>query len=76
MIGDLTTYRSYGFNGVSTSLSGRRAFPAHGSRTETEGGVLGSENADTSSDKPGENPGRRKPKVSWGRFVLPGLVGS
>ena len=28
-----------------------------------------------SSDNPGENPERRKPKVSWGRFVRPGLVG-
>ena len=48
----------------------------HRSRRETEGGVLGSENADTSSDKQGENPCRRKPKVSWARFVLPGLAGS
>ena len=46
------------------------------SLTEREGGALISENADTSSDKPDENSGRRKPKVSWGRFVLPGLVGS
>ena len=45
-------------------------------RPETVAGALISENADTSSDKPGENPGRRKPKVSWARFVLPGLVGS
>jgi hypothetical protein len=44
--------------------------------TETESGALVSENADMSSDKPDENSGRRKPKVSWGRFVLPGLVGS
>ena len=28
-----------------------------------------------SSEKPDENSGHRKPKVSWGRFVLPGLVG-
>ena len=42
----------------------------------TDGGVAISENADTSSDKPGKNPGRRKPKVSWARFVLPGLAGS
>ena len=35
-----------------------------------------SENADMSSDKPGASPGRRKPKVSWARFVLPGLVGT
>ena len=40
-----------------------------------ETGALSSENADTSSDKPGENPGRRKLKVSWARFVLPGLAG-
>ena len=45
-------------------------------RPETAAGALRSENADTSSDKPGENPGRRKPKVSWARFVLPGLAGS
>ncbi len=44
--------------------------------TETESGALISENADTSSDKTGENPVRRKPKVSWARFVLPGLAGS
>ena len=56
--------------------SGRRAFPTRRSLTEKDGGVLGSENADMSSDKPDENSGRRKPKVSWGRFVLPGLVGS
>jgi hypothetical protein len=29
-----------------------------------------------SSDKPGEIPGHRKPKVSRARFVLPGLVGT
>ncbi len=28
-----------------------------------------------SSEKKGENPFRRKPKVSWGRLVRPGLVG-
>ena len=35
----------------------------------------GSANAGMSSDKTGENPVRRKSKVSWGRLVLPGLVG-
>ena len=44
--------------------------------SERRAGALVSENADTSSDKPDENSGRRKPKVSWARFVLPGLVGS
>ena len=28
-----------------------------------------------SNEKPGENPGRRNPKVSRGRFVRPGLAG-
>ena len=39
-------------------------------------GVIGSENVDMSSDKVGENLTRRKFKVFWARFVLPGLVGS
>ena len=76
MIGDQITYRSYGFMTGSPVVSGRRAYSALRSRTETDGGALNSENADTSRDKPGENPGRRKPKVSWARFVLPGLAGS
>jgi hypothetical protein len=46
------------------------------SRRVTDGGVFTSEDADMSSDKPGEIPGRRKPKVSWARFVPPGLVGT
>ncbi len=33
------------------------------------------DDADMSSDKAGENPVRRKPKVSWGRLVRPGLAG-
>jgi hypothetical protein len=41
-----------------------------------EGGVLRSENADMSNDKPGEIPGRRKPEVSWAMLVIPGLVGT
>ena len=61
---------------VSTRVSGRRAFSEHRSLTVKDGGVQRSENADMSSDKPDENSGRRKPKVSWGRFVLPGLAGS
>ena len=34
-----------------------------------------SDYAGMSNDNAGENPARRKPKVSWGRLVLPGLVG-
>ena len=41
----------------------------------TERGLYGSDYADMSNDKMGENPIRRNPKVSWGRFVRPGLVG-
>ena len=35
-------------------------------------GVYRSENAGVSNEKMGENPIRRKPKVSRGRFVRPG----
>jgi len=37
------------------------------SHTVTSGGAHASENAGMSNDKAGENPARRKPKVSWGR---------
>ena len=40
------------------------------------GGGSTSAYADMSSDKAGEKPARRKPKVSWGRLILPGLVGT
>ena len=46
------------------------------SQTGKFGGLDGSENAGVSNEKTGENPVRRKPKVSRGRFVRPGLVGS
>ena len=32
--------------------------------------------AGMSNDKTGENPVRRKPKVSWGRQFRPGLAGT
>ena len=35
-----------------------------------------SEHAGMSSDNSGENPGRRKPKVSYAMLVIVGLVGS
>ena len=41
-----------------------------------DGGELTSENADMSNDKTGEIPVRRKPKVSWATFVVPGLAGT
>ena len=42
----------------------------------SDGGAFGSENPGMSNDKCGENPHRRKDKVSWARLVLPGLGGS
>ena len=36
----------------------------------------GGDYAGMSNDKAGENPARRKPKVSWGREIRPGLAGS
>ena len=55
--------------------SGRGALYLHRSARVTERGADTSDYADMSNDKPGENPGRRNPKISWGRFVRPGLVG-
>ena len=49
---------------------------AHFPGAMTERGVLTSEYADMSNDKTGEIPVRRKPKVSWAMFVIPGLVGT
>ena len=43
---------------------------------ERTAGALSSEYAGVSSDKTGENPVRRKPKVSWGRQFRPGLAGT
>ena len=39
------------------------------------GGALRSENAGISSKKAGENPARRKSKVSWATRIVSGLVG-
>lgn len=37
---------------------------------------MGSANADMSNDKRGENPRRRKPKVSYAMVVIVGLGGT
>eukprot|EP00831_Metopus_contortus_P006883 TRINITY_DN12635_c0_g5_i1.p4 TRINITY_DN12635_c0_g5~~TRINITY_DN12635_c0_g5_i1.p4 ORF type:complete len:111 (-),score=8.63 TRINITY_DN12635_c0_g5_i1:88-420(-) len=47
----------------------------HRSDTETSRGAAASDYPGMSNDKAGENPARRKPKVSWGRQIRPGLVG-
>jgi hypothetical protein len=41
----------------------------------SQGGLLRSENAGMSSDNPGENPGHRKPKVSYATLIDVGLGG-
>ena len=56
--------------------SGRGAFYTGRRKTERTSGQYRSENAGVSNEKTGENPVRRKPKVSRGRFVLPGEVGA
>jgi hypothetical protein len=38
-------------------------------------GGVPNENAGMSSEKAGENPAHRKSKISWVKFVFPGLVG-
>ena len=45
-------------------------------RVERRTGGIRSENAGMSSEKEGENPSGRKSKVSRGRFVRPGGVGT
>ena len=58
------------------AVRGRGAFSAHRSAMVIDRGVLRSEHADISNDKAGEIPARRKPKVSWATFFVPGLVGT
>lgn len=54
---------------------GRGALHAERSGAVRLRGPHGSDYADMSNDKTGANPVRRNPKISWGRFVRPGLVG-
>ena len=51
------------------SVVGRR-------RTATYAGRTRSDDAGTSSVKPSEKLGHRKPKVFWGRLIRPELVGT
>jgi len=41
----------------------------------SQDGALGSENVGMSNRNSGENPERRKSKVSWAMSISPGLVG-
>ena len=60
---------------IRVCVVGERCVYAEGART-TSPGVNTSDHAGTSNDKTGENPVRRKPKVSWGRQIRPGLAGA
>ncbi len=62
MSGAKARNRSYGF--APSGARGRGAFLSGRSRTGRYGGLVGSENAGMSSEKTGENPVHRKPKVS------------
>ena len=55
---------------------GRGAFHLGRRSTVRSSGPNGSDNAGMSSEKMSENLIRRKPKVSWGRQIRPGLVGT
>ena len=61
---------------MDKTISGRGAFLLGRRLTGRTAGLIRSENAGVSNEKTGENPVRRKPKVSRGRFVRPGLVGA
>ncbi len=52
--------------GVSNDSVEERCMPRRRS-TVRMAGAHASENAGMSNDNAGENPARRKPKVSWGR---------
>jgi hypothetical protein len=52
--------------GVSNDSVDERSTPRR-RHTVRSAGARGSENAGMSNDNAGENPARRKPKVSWGR---------
>ena len=55
---------------------GRGALKLQRSQTARAGGAVSSADAEMSSDKGGEKPPRRKPKVSWVKLIFPGLAGT
>ena len=57
--------------GLDECLIGRGAYSGRCRLTGRTAGALSSENAGVSSDKMGENPIRRKPKVSRGKARPP-----
>ena len=77
MIGDQRHTEALEYSGIRPAgLVGEHCGSVEAVAKAAISGVATRENADMSSDMAGEIPARRKPKVSWGRFVLPGLVGT
>ena len=62
--------------GPALLRGGRKAFQPRRRCAAKRAGVVGSEYPGLSNDKCGQNPHRRKDKVSWVKFVFPGLVES
>jgi hypothetical protein len=60
---------------LAPERSGSIPVACEGRPARTAGGT-GSDYADTSSDKMGEKPIRRKSKVSWVKVICSGLVGA
>ena len=61
---------------VDLKMFGRGAFYMDRSHTVRSGGLYRSDDAGISSEKIRGKRIRRKSKVSWGRLIRPGLVGS
>ena len=66
-------YREFGFRVLLTELVEECSIRAEAVGV-SRGGVYGSKNAGISSKKAGDNPARRKSKVSWATRIDPGLV--
>ena len=67
MIGDKQPAEAAGFRGPGASEAVGERNKCGKAVLKSTCGAFASENADTSSDKPDANSGRRKPKVSWGQ---------
>ena len=66
MIGAKHRTEAAGFTRLFAEAVGERSCQRR-RHTVRSAGAAASENAGMSNDKAGENPARRKPKVSWGR---------
>ncbi len=65
MIGNKSDTEAAGCGLIAAAVE-ERCMPRRSDTVRSRGAHAG-ENAGMSNDKAGENPARRKPKVSWGR---------